>query len=119
MSEYIKREDALTAVAGLLNVIEKMPNADVVEVRHGEWTKMKWADLNNWATWRCCSCCGKTLEKYFKGIQGYGRKDFPHFNYYPNCGAKMDAERKDGERTIFIDETIDETCGYGEDGESE
>ena len=27
-------------------------------------------------------------------------------------------ERKD-ERTIFIDETIDETCGYGKDGESE
>ena len=32
MSDYMKREDAETAIAGLLNVIEEMPSADVVEV---------------------------------------------------------------------------------------
>lgn len=32
MSDYIKREDALTAIAGLLNVVEQIDGADVVEV---------------------------------------------------------------------------------------
>ena len=94
MSEYIKREDALTAVAGLLNVIEKMPSADVVEVV------------------RCKDCKFNKAKDEDKGVCGlmvYVHNTDDYCSY---------GERKD-ERTIFIDETIDETCGYGEDGESE
>lgn len=32
MSDYIKREDVLQAIAGLLNVVEQIDSADVVEV---------------------------------------------------------------------------------------
>lgn len=32
MSDYIKREDVLQAIAGLLNVTEQIDSADVVEV---------------------------------------------------------------------------------------
>ena len=32
MSEYIKKEDVLQAIAGLLNVVEQIDSADVVEV---------------------------------------------------------------------------------------
>ena len=32
MSDYIKREDVLQAIAGLLNVVEQIDSADVAEV---------------------------------------------------------------------------------------
>lgn len=55
-------------------------------VKHGEWIEAKWVDLNDWTTWRECSCCGESLSKY---VEGFGRRDFPQLNYCPNCGAKM------------------------------
>lgn len=54
----------------------KQSTADVVEVRHGHWEKLK---DGYW----CSNCC--ILEKDLK----------QEYNYCPNCGAKMDG--KDGE----------------------
>ena len=85
--EYIKREavlneqteicywDGLHDSYGDFVPVEKVrsiPAADVVEVRHGEWIE------------------GKTLEK----CSVCGKKGFPDWKYCPNCGARMDAERK-------------------------
>ena len=55
--------------------IEQAPAADVVEVRHGEWVRHKENCLYN-----KCSICSYE----------HCRED----NYCPNCGAKMDGERK-------------------------
>ena len=102
MSEYIKREDAERAVFGHLDSsgeyrLKRVPSADVVEVvRCGE---CKWRDEQ----------VGMGEHKWCKKIGG---------TYTPNDYCSY-GERKGGERAIFIDETIDETCGYGEDGESE
>ena len=56
--------------------IDNAPTVDAVEVVHGRWKKSYDAfhDLVN----TVCSCCGHTGAK--------------HFNYCPNCGAKMDGD---------------------------
>lgn len=59
-----------------IGMVEVVPTADVVEVKHGEWVK-------NGKT-RTCSCCG-----YF-----YINVDMEDDNYCPNCGAKMDGGAK-------------------------
>lgn len=88
MAEYIEREKALQLLnknsitkkitladgVSIYNTIEKIPTADVVEVRHGEWIAY---GLRN----PQCSLC----KKY------HISKD----NYCPNCGAKMDGKGVD------------------------
>lgn len=87
---YIERETAIDKILSLktsgafteafknavLQALEQEPAADVVEVRHGKWEKLK---DGYW----CSNCC--ILEKDLK----------QEYNYCPNCGAKMDG--KDGE----------------------
>jgi len=58
----------------------EFPTIDAVPVVHGEWV----IDLRgNWA----CSICGNDPYHY----------NMENMNYCPNCGAKMDGERKDDE----------------------
>ena len=57
----------------LSTITDKVPTADVQEVRHAKWQK----DKNK----RSCSNCGFIY---------YSNNDI--FNYCPNCGAKMDKE---------------------------
>ena len=59
-----------------LNEIYAIPAADVVEVRHGHWTNERWEGLSSFSA-KCSECTKRTLS-YF------------HYNYCPNCGAKMD-----------------------------
>ena len=85
MNDYINRENAIGAIldkyvdyAGLVDSIESVPSADVVEVKHGKWkdTNLKNGDLG----WRCSIC-------------GYGVFQWNATPYCPNCGAKMDGEK--------------------------
>lgn len=85
MSDYIKREDVLQAIAALLNVVEQIDSADVVEVRHGRWeTIYKHSEI---ATLVKCSECGH--ERYIQTGE--------EVNYCPNCGARMDGEEQENE----------------------
>ena len=72
-------------------VIQKMPTADVVELKHGRWRRRaKYGEVY-------CSECG-TLERYTDG-------NFKS-RYCPNCGAKMDGKGKDDDMLpteIFVD----------------
>jgi rubrerythrin len=86
MNEYIKRSDILdeittrrnqavigkTEAARWKKIIEAIPAADVVEVRHGR--------LLNPNPYGECSLCGHLIDIR----DGY--------NYCPNCGAIMDKE---------------------------
>ena len=86
MSEHIKREDAIGAIldkyvdyAGITDAIKDVPSADVVEVKHGRW------ENGDGSKATClydvyCSVCGEVSE--------YST------DYCPNCGAKMDGERR-------------------------
>ena len=61
--------------------LEEMPAADVVEVKRGEWTHTDKAD--RWHSKDECSECH---------YHTFDRIDLTHFNYCPNCGAKMDGQ---------------------------
>ena len=104
MSEYIKREDALDAVlfalvgtghqSKAIYAIREIPTADVVEVRHGRWLSayeyaIKLGETNPYRLgiaehdkiWHFCSLCEQQVR--------FTR------NYCPDCGAKMDGERRE------------------------
>ena len=60
--------------------VDKIPTADVVEVRHGRWIHPVPGDGENH-----CSVC-HAEQPWFYGY-GYYEPD-----YCPNCGARMDKE---------------------------
>lgn len=66
---------------------EDAPTVDAVEVVHGEWeiTEDDYFDLVEMK----CSVCG---ESY--GFEDYEDCIPKNYHYCPNCGAKMDRERK-------------------------
>ena len=98
MSDLIRREDALTIIERLrdrcdndemafaLNwaagIIRDMTAVDAVEVKHGEWEKRMNIGVLTW-----CSECGWMKHQ----------EDERKYNYCPNCGAKMDRRREDGD----------------------
>lgn len=59
------------------------PTVDVAKVRHGEWIKPK--NRHNPSDWKECSLCG-----YYFDVS-VGQETTP---YCPECGAKMDGERR-------------------------
>ena len=86
MAEYINREDAKKSLIGwdtdptdeeIEYALDNIPTADVVEVVHGYWEEVI-GDIR-------CSVC--------KISQDNGHKH----NYCPECGAKMDGERRSEE----------------------
>lgn len=94
MAEYIDRENAIAwfmpyAHVGesidadvVISDIKGMKAADVAPVRHGRWIEQeKYA----FGVMYVCSICGNRIL------------DTGHsWNYCPNCGAKMDGEREEG-----------------------
>ncbi len=88
--DYVKRSDVHKAFqpkyAPAINrtfaaMIDSVPAADVVEVRHGQWINERWEGLSSFSAE--CSLCGKRTLAYF------------HYFYCPNCGAKMDGGQED------------------------
>lgn len=85
MAKYIdadkilqKLPDDLPYKASVKRVLIQAPMEDVVEVKHGEWiaTGVETLFLREF---KCSRCSAKQLGSD---------------NYCPNCGAKMDGERK-------------------------
>lgn len=87
MDEYIKRETAVRAVmaakwvdgsdgAMAMEIVASPPAADVAPVVHGAWQVTD--------RFKACSVCGYAFARLLPD------------KYCPNCGAKMDGERKDG-----------------------
>lgn len=62
-----------------IDLIDQIPAADVVEVRHGRW---EWYDLT--ISFRYIN------RGYRCSVCGHKEDDEP--NYCPHCGAKMDKE---------------------------
>ena len=95
MDEYIKREYAVNAVADVyyntpdINLscekfeaaILKIQAADVTPVRHGRWEEASDGDGI------VCPFCRTDFCTIIY--------DTEHFNYCPNCGAKMNEKEND------------------------
>lgn len=63
--------------------VDKIPAAEVVEVRHG-----RWMTTDAYPHHLYCSVCYKTYAKNAKWVN---ELDLPT-NYCPNCGARMGKE---------------------------
>lgn len=87
MSDLIERQaaiDALSTPHGVLypiRTVEELPSA---ESKTGKWI------FQRYYTWACSECGANPT----KGM-GYVQRKEELFNYCPNCGARMDAERKE------------------------
>ncbi len=102
MAEYIKRDDALKAIdifllltfgsgcdhsrliAYLIDMIAKLPAADVAEAKRGKWEQREYFDEN--ANTYICSVCDECWTLNAGNLKGNA------MNYCPNCGAKMAEE---------------------------
>lgn len=72
----------------VLDMLECCHIVDAVEVVHGEWSTIE-DDYTGLVALQCSVC-----------NQEYWFEDEPPikiYNYCPNCGAKMDGERKDND----------------------
>ena len=78
IDDYV--EGYLDCVEDATEAINKMPTADVVEVRHGEWVEHFAFDCWHYD----CPFCD----------DGYATKERDKYkpNYCHNCGAKMDGK---------------------------
>ena len=61
-----------------MDVLDTVPIADVVEVRHGRWHDVYLSSASSFVG--TCSVCGKSNDI----------PPVPLSKYCPNCGAKMD-----------------------------
>ena len=73
--EYVSPCESFPEVEGGCKCFKNA--ADVVEVRHGEWKK-----LYDKAPRYVCTACNHLFNN-------------KEYKYCPNCGAKMDGERKE------------------------
>ena len=99
MAEYIKRGYAVDAVLDVYYdtpdidlsgekfeaAILKIPAADVVPVRHGEWEIVVGSNGNEYMV---CTCC--RVSQDLTGV----------FTYCPNCGCRMDGGDNDANKEI-------------------
>lgn len=74
---------------GARKLMVEAPAADVVEAKHGKWIDKPTGSYGRMQSW--CSACGK-----HSGIGGI--ESNRHKPYCPNCGAKMDGERKEADQ---------------------
>lgn len=78
-------KDFDNGVQFILEKLDALPTADVVEVKHGEWIDKPSGRYMHIASW--CSACGNK-----SGIGGI--ESNRHKPYCPNCGAIMDGRRE-------------------------
>ena len=90
MSDYISREDAVDELQvkvfhnltdeyyGTMQVLDELPAADVAPVRHARWERYSGITIR-------CSWCEHVIHDW----------RLSESKYCPNCGAKMDGERKE------------------------
>ena len=100
MAEYIERDLILDTIAkdhskrgdceekaalDIWDSIKKIPAADVVEVRRGEWQVNVYGQHKNFRD-VICPICGVNFACHTGMLQ------LQRFSYCPNCGAKMDGK---------------------------
>nr|DAM74779.1 MAG TPA: DNA-directed RNA polymerase [Caudoviricetes sp.] len=91
MTDYIRREDALKALYNdyayaAMDVIKRLPAADVAEVVYGRWILHHTVTGNPYT--ECSNCCTNVAVKTDKGT--FAKLDMRGMPYCPFCSAKMD-----------------------------
>lgn len=78
---YLVQQIPAAAVQPIVEGASHDGEQDVVEVVHGRWTEAEDGDG------AVCSVCGEDFCNVYLEVE--------RFLYCPNCGAKMDGERKE------------------------
>lgn len=103
LDDLISRKAAIDAVYYKSNykmaieVLKEVPAVDAVPVVHGRWLDEK---PNTYTQEVKCSVCNGSAPFVCKSADYYGMNmhgDFAKTKYCPNCGAKMDGERRENE----------------------
>lgn len=81
LKETFRKEYKVTGHGIIGNIIDEEPTVDAVPVRHGKWIFNPKDAIEMMFTLPKCSECGA------ESVDGG--------NYCPNCGARMDEERKE------------------------
>ena len=87
--------EPVIAVSDLQILIKGLPTVDAVPVKHGQWEEQtigsyeENAVIAEWQSARC-SECGRYLTTPYLYY-------FTKYNFCPECGAKMDGERRKSE----------------------
>ena len=100
VDDLISREAAIEAIYNSMlygegykgvcaRAIDRIPSVDAVPVVHARWVEKRWVTEYDWGVINhrtiICNACNGEIED--------GEKTC----YCPNCGAKMDGERRDSE----------------------
>lgn len=82
-----EKQKGVFAAPVIVNLIEKAPEVDVVEVKHGRWIEREESLSQKSETIAQCSVCGEgwLVESAFPFESCVSR-----LKHCPNCGAKMD-----------------------------
>ena len=75
----------------ILRILAEQPDVDAVEVVHGRWNPRPHNRINEYGK------VVKYCDFYYCSECGTERPIVPPYKYCPNCGAKMDGERREGE----------------------
>ena len=89
---YAAGQNKRGGIRKALRCVNDAPAVDAVEVVHGKWVFSDFASPT-----LECSVCG--------GLAPWNIVDDYHSertNFCPNCGAKMDGERKDDNENLFL-----------------
>ena len=93
LPQMIHRRDYVGRASDAVCLVEDAPTIDAVPVQHGQWVVINphvdSYDITGVYTWSVsaqCSCCG-FIHRFIEGHMCY--------TYCPNCGAKMDEDKKD------------------------
>ena len=90
-----KRADIVAILANIVTpILAGTPTVDAVEVVHGEWIKNE-PNTEAMREWHKHGIGKAMSEKsIYWTCSRCGRWGTPSLKYCPNCGAKMDGERK-------------------------
>lgn len=75
-----------------MNIVEELPAMDAAPVAHGYWVKMTGMMPPEYHGHYECSEC----QWHMKGLRNSWTRE-EELSYCPNCGAKMDGERRESE----------------------
>ena len=74
----------------VMDMMDEIPTVDAVPVVHGEWVR----DHGDYGKLICSRCKCKAGYRAKETELGYNIFNVSPSNYCPNCGAKMDGERR-------------------------
>ena len=85
----IKEIESIRYCGDFISALIHLPAVDAVPVVHGRWSEKRWMTDDDWGVINhraiVCSACKREIA------------DGEQTCYCPNCGAKMDGERRDSE----------------------